>query len=115
MVFETWVMTTVYFLQSSTGAAGGVGHASLFSLCRLVRLARLVRISRLIRSFPELAMLVKGLFAAIRCGLCSMLLMLITMFVFGILFKQSTEGSDLGDRLFPSVGDSMLILFLSGT
>mmetsp|Transcript_29490 Transcript_29490/g.67967 ORF Transcript_29490/g.67967 Transcript_29490/m.67967 type:complete len:886 (+) Transcript_29490:89-2746(+) len=116
MVAEIWVIPLILFFKS------GQQSTSLDSLgvLRLFRLLRLTRVARLLRAVPEVMVLLKGISAALRPVLFTLVLLLLLVYVFGVIFKSATEtnqeaGEELVKELFPSVGDSMLSLLLHGT
>merc|ERR1719504_611801 len=80
MILETWIMPLV---------ASGGGGLSQLSILRLLRLLRLTRMARLMRSVPELLTLIKGIVAATRSVFSTMVLLILTTYVFGIIFTQA--------------------------
>ena len=61
-----------------------------------MRLTRLGRVARFHRIFPEVMTLPKGIAYAMRLVLCTMLLLLMFLYVFGIIFRtQVDEENDL--------------------
>lgn len=96
------------------GSSGGLGNTSLLRLLRLLRLSRLARMARLLRSMPELLILIKGMFAAVRSVFFTLLLLLLLLYVYAILFRQLTAETTLGDQYFPSILRSMNQLTLDG-
>lgn len=50
---------------------------------------RLTRMVRLMRSVPELLTLLKGISAATKAVNCTLFLLLICLYVFGIVFRQN--------------------------
>jgi len=96
MVMETWVLTIVMAF-AATGQGGGLGGASILRLFRLLRLSRM---ARMLRSMPELLIMIKGIVAATRAVMFTLLLLLGIMYVFGIAFssvkRQSWENNISG-------------------
>jgi hypothetical protein len=116
MVFETWLMPLAAEFLDSDGNGGGFGGLSIL---RLLRLLRLTRMARLMRAFPELMIMIQGMVAAGRSVFSTLVLLLITLYVFSIVFKQM-----FGDypELYPvvaesygSLGMSSFYLFMGGT
>jgi len=66
-----------------------------------------------LNALPELMILIKGMFVATRAVSCTVLLMLMIIYVFAVLFRQLTDGTELGATVFPSVTASMRFLMLS--
>mmetsp|Transcript_118855 Transcript_118855/g.296450 ORF Transcript_118855/g.296450 Transcript_118855/m.296450 type:complete len:621 (-) Transcript_118855:315-2177(-) len=110
MVLETWVMTTILFVVR--GDAMG-GNLAILRTARLLRLSRMTRMVRLFRVIPELLIMIKGMRAACRSVLFTLVLLGIILYVFGIAFTQMA-GEDLKDK-FGTVPLSMHTLLLDGT
>mmetsp|Transcript_95663 Transcript_95663/g.275643 ORF Transcript_95663/g.275643 Transcript_95663/m.275643 type:complete len:663 (+) Transcript_95663:105-2093(+) len=116
MVAETWVMTSI-MLMSGGGGGGGLGNASILRMARLMRLSRMARMARLLRALPELLMLIKGIAAAMRSVLMSLILLGIITYVFGIAFKQlvgDAARAGSGRVYFGTVATAMHTLLLEG-
>jgi len=113
IVTETWVMTILLVcLDISSG--GGLGNAGLLRLLRLMRLSRMARMARLLRSMPELLILVKGMLAAVRSVMFTLLLLFLLIYVFAILFRQLTKDTLAGDEKFYSIPRSFNTLVMNG-
>lgn len=112
MVSETWIMSVILLMTGSSGS--GVGNASFIRLFRLLRLTRMARMARLLRSFPELLILIKGMLAAFRSVSCTLILLIIVVYVYGILFTQLTEG-EIHEEYFDTVLGAMHSLIVYGT
>mmetsp|Transcript_96202 Transcript_96202/g.152178 ORF Transcript_96202/g.152178 Transcript_96202/m.152178 type:complete len:674 (+) Transcript_96202:112-2133(+) len=103
---------------------GSGGALKQFSILRLLRLARILRMGKLIRYFPELALIVKGMVAAVRSVGCASILLLGVLYVFSIIFTNDYHQGWLTDDeidgeeieyLFGSMGKSMRHLLIMGT
>jgi voltage-gated sodium channel len=109
MVVETWLIP----LMSS----GGKSPLSGMSILRLLRLLRLTRMMRLMKALPELLVLIKGMVAASSAVASSMVLLLLSIYIFGIVFTsafaKATE-QDIIDR-YGSLWLSCFHLFMAGT
>merc|ERR1711970_995865 len=92
-----------------------VGDASILRLVRLLRLTRMARMVRLLRAMPELMILVKGISVATRSVFFTLCLLLIVIYIFAIAFTQMAAETDLQDKYFKTVPDSMNTLLLRGT
>merc|ERR1719291_1098270 len=105
MDWETWVLVALYsFLGIDVG---GFGQASsMLRLIRLFRLARVARAARLLHAAPELLILAKGIFAAIRSVIAVMCLLSLVVYVFAILFVQLLSGSAVAVGMFENVPEA---------
>merc|ERR1719375_2761988 len=109
MIGESWIMP----LAMPASSGGGMGDASML---RLLRLLRLTRMARLFRSVPELLTLLKGMAAATRSVFSTLALLILLTYVFGIIFKQQSEGAgEEVEELFGTILEAMWNLLLSGT
>jgi hypothetical protein len=89
----------------------------MLRLIRLFRLARVARAARLLHAAPELLILAKGIFAAIRSVIAVMCLLSLVVYVFAILFTQLLSGTPAGAGIFdnvPEALDSLLLAVLCG-
>lgn len=84
-------------------------------LMRLLRLARMARMARVIRLIPELMILVKGMFVAMRSVVLTLGLLLLIVYFFSLTLRQQTRGFDIGEKYFKSVPYGVLVLLLRGT
>ncbi|CAE8648001.1 unnamed protein product [Polarella glacialis] len=107
MVMETWVMTLLLVITGVSVSSGGAA-----GLLRLLRLLRLSRLARMLRSMPELMILIKGMVAATRSVLLTLALLVMVMYVFAIVFRMITDGTEAGDTYFKSVPDAMYTLLV---
>lgn len=116
MVLETWIMVLV--LDGSSGSS-----LDDLGFLRLLRLLRLARLTRLMRSFPELLILVKGVWFASRSVTSVLLLLGIIDYVFAILFTSTykreqgqiyTEKQEELQTFFGNLGMSMFTLVCQG-
>eukprot|EP00928_Gymnodinium_smaydae_P079217 TRINITY_DN63202_c0_g1_i1.p1 TRINITY_DN63202_c0_g1~~TRINITY_DN63202_c0_g1_i1.p1 ORF type:complete len:693 (-),score=87.69 TRINITY_DN63202_c0_g1_i1:454-2532(-) len=112
MVFETWIITIIVVAMGST-SGGGINTSSLRVL-RLLRLSKLARMARLVRFIPELLIMIKGLAAGFRSVMTTLMLLMVTVYVFALGFRSLTAGSLVGDEYFPTVYDSILNLLVRG-
>merc|ERR1711879_498385 len=106
---------SLFIVCMGGGANGGLGNTSILRIARLLRLSRMARMARLLRAMPELMILIKGMMAACRSVLFTLLLLIILMYIFGIMFRQLVPlDSIAGGKYFPSVGASMFSLLIHG-
>lgn len=113
MVLETWVMTFVLIVMG--GGGSGAGDASILRVARLLRLSRMARMARLLRSLPELMIMIRGMVAASRSVFFTLLLLILVLYVFAIAFTQLCSESNIGQKYFNTVPDSMFTLLIYGT
>jgi len=114
MVMETWIMTIVVALAFG-GSSFVVLPSGLLGLMRLFRLARMARMARLLRWMPELLILLKGLCMASRSVFYTLVLLVLTIYIFAMVFRQLTDGTEIGQLYFSSVPTAMSTLLLKGT
>jgi len=114
MVLETWVMTVIILITGPNGNTGG-GNASVLRVARLLRLSRMARMVRLLRAMPELMIMIKGMVAASRSVLFTLLLLILLMYVFAVAMTQLLEDTAVGEKYFGTVFKSMYSLWLHGT
>ncbi|CAE8649883.1 unnamed protein product, partial [Polarella glacialis] len=110
-VLETWAMALIALAIGAPIAF----DASILRLVRLLRLMRMMRMAKLLRAMPELMILIKGMAAATRSVIFTLILLVLVMYVFAIAFTQLTAGTPNGDRFFATVADSMYTLMVYGT
>jgi len=113
MVGETWVMAFIVKFTTSGGNAS-MGNASILRMARLLRLSRMARMVRLLRAVPELMILVKGMFAATRSVVFTLILLLFFIYVFSIFFTQLASENQALNVYFHGVGQSMYSLAMHG-
>eukprot|EP00929_Paragymnodinium_shiwhaense_P112029 TRINITY_DN80280_c0_g1_i1.p1 TRINITY_DN80280_c0_g1~~TRINITY_DN80280_c0_g1_i1.p1 ORF type:complete len:492 (-),score=68.35 TRINITY_DN80280_c0_g1_i1:255-1730(-) len=107
MVMETWV-----FVLIAGDGPSPLGNASILRLLRLLRLSRLVR---MLRSLPELMILIKGMVTAMKSVVYVMALLVIVTYVFAIVCRQLSEGTEFQATFFANVGLSMYSLIIYAT
>merc|ERR1719310_1947459 len=75
-VFETWALAFLLLYGGGGGPGGGSGGSmSMVRMVRLLRPFRMGRVGRLIRAQPELLILLKGLCAAARPVLFTLIIL----------------------------------------
>lgn len=103
------------FLWMFTVDPAGRGGWAIFRFCRLMKVARLGRAARLIRHFPQMMILARGIFEALRAVLYTTVLLAGLLYVFGIIFKTQVAGTnETLTSLFPTVQGTMWLLLLEG-
>jgi len=88
-----------------------------FIPCRtgqVLSLLQLVRVGRLLRGVPELAILLKGLWAASRAVFFCWCLLVLVLYIFGMIMVALARGNDVGEKYFKNVPEAMHTLFLTG-
>merc|ERR1719311_1101304 len=110
MVVETWLIPLL--------SSGGKSPLSGMSILRLLRLLRLTRMMRLMKALPELLVLIKGVVAASSAVASSMVLLVGSIYIFGIIFTSSlgkqAEDQEIIDR-YGNLWLSCFHLFMAGT
>jgi len=112
-VLETWVFSLILLIGKDS-IMGSLGDSSSLRLVRLVRLVRTARMARLLRLVPELLIMIKGIAAATRSVLTTLLLLVLIIYVFAIVLRHLCDGIPIGDKYFPTIPDSMASLLLHG-
>ncbi|CAE7552763.1 Scn10a [Symbiodinium natans] len=102
MVIETWILPLV--LSFLSGESANTIDVSMLRMLRLVKLTRLSRMARVLRSVPELAIIVKAIGLSARSVCVFFLLWLVLIYVFAVVFRQLTDGDDLGLAYFRNGG-----------
>jgi len=114
MVLETWMVPLGLMMFAPDNADPSV--PSQFTSLRMLRLLRLTRMARLLRVVPEALTLLRGITAAMRGVLTTMLILIVLLFIFGIIFKTSTRhNQEVYDEYFPTVLVSMRTLLMHAT
>merc|ERR1719305_1336320 len=109
MVVETWLIPLM--------STGGKSPLSGMSILRLLRLLRLTRMMRLMKALPELLVPIKGMVAASSAVASSMVLLVLSIYIFGIIFTSSfatATDQEIIDR-YGSLWLSCFHLFMAGT
>mmetsp|Transcript_85497 Transcript_85497/g.151260 ORF Transcript_85497/g.151260 Transcript_85497/m.151260 type:complete len:869 (-) Transcript_85497:82-2688(-) len=112
MAAETWIMPIVMLATNTSSAS--LGGSGVLKMIRLVRLLRLTRLSKILRLLPELVIILRGLAFAARSVAVFFMLWTLLVYVFGILFRQLTDGMEVGKSFFASVPEAMNTLLLHG-
>lgn len=112
MIVDTWIMTLVMAVQGNSDFASPL--KSMTGL-RLIRLFRLARMAKIIRLIPELAILIKGMVAAMRSVVLVLGLLMAITFVFAIVMTEYTANMDVGRQYFSTVALSTYTLVVYGT
>jgi len=111
-VLETWCLTLYFALSDST--QGSPAKLGIFRVVRMAKLFRMARAGRLMRAVPEIAILVKGIGIATRSVFFTLFLLMLVIYVFAVVFRQLTDGTEMGDAYFTNVAHSMNSLLLDG-
>lgn len=110
ILLDTWVFP---LLVSSFGGSSALGlDASVFRLLRLSRLSRIFWVARVV---PEVVFILKGLAQATRTVSCTMVLLLSVVYSFGIVLKQLSLGTLMGEEYFATVPRAMYTCLMAGT
>mmetsp|Transcript_105965 Transcript_105965/g.167240 ORF Transcript_105965/g.167240 Transcript_105965/m.167240 type:complete len:668 (-) Transcript_105965:51-2054(-) len=92
----------------------GAGDTSILKLVRMTRISRMARMARLLKAFPELTILIKGIWVAARSVFFTLCLLTIIIYIFAVAFRQLTDDQEIGTKYFSTVPDSMKSLLLYG-
>jgi hypothetical protein len=117
-VFDSFLVLMYWFdpvVISIMAQSGGASLNLPTSILRLFRLARLSRLVRLLRSFPELLILVKGIWTALASVSYTLGLLVLAAYVFAIALTQLGAGYEWRELYFSSVPHGMYSLFIYGT
>jgi len=114
MVAETWFMSLIVAIVGVNNSGAIFENTSVLKLVRLVRLLRMARMVKLLWAIPELVILIKGILTAARSVFFTLVLLAILLYLFAILFKQLTKGSDAGAQFYSNIPDAMSSLLLDG-
>lgn len=116
MVWATWLEGPVVRFLKNHVKDGNSSSAVLrvFRLSRFARSVRVGRVSRFLREVPELAILSRALVCALRSVGATMLLLIVTIYVFAVLFTQLLSGVAEFDGEFDTVPLSMHRLLVQG-
>jgi len=111
MVLETWVQTLMYLTFGSESITQGRA-ATIFRIFRLARLTRVARTGKLLHSAPELMILAKAMFLAMRSVIAILVMLTLVIYVFAILFTQLLAADPMAKSNFQTVPHSMNFLLL---
>eukprot|EP00931_Biecheleriopsis_adriatica_P109243 TRINITY_DN8351_c0_g1_i2.p1 TRINITY_DN8351_c0_g1~~TRINITY_DN8351_c0_g1_i2.p1 ORF type:complete len:868 (-),score=161.20 TRINITY_DN8351_c0_g1_i2:160-2763(-) len=113
MIVETWIIPLAMLLSPDSFSDG---FSTKIYVLRMFRLLRLTRIARLLRAFPEVMMLLKGMFHALRGVLTVLSLLSVLLFIFGVIFRVGAkEHEELEQQYFASVVWAMWSLLMYAT
>lgn len=110
MAWETWVLPILYKCVGTN--ENMAKKTSLLRVFRLFRLIRVARAGRLLSSAPELMLLGKGIFAAVRSVIAVLTLLSLVIYIFAIIFTQLLSDMAVGKGRFENVPESLNTLML---
>jgi hypothetical protein len=96
MVWETWVIVLLYLTFGFASGADAARDTQVMRVLRLVRLVRVARATRLVQYSPELMIIARGLLVAIRSVAAVICMMLLVVYVFSVMFKNTLSGPKVG-------------------
>lgn len=70
--------------------------------------------AKMMRFFPEVMVIVMGMVDGIRSVLIITMLLCMMTYIFAIVFKQLTLGTETGDEFYPTVPEGMFTLLVDG-
>lgn len=116
MIFETWVFSILLAFGTADSGDGNVGVSpDMLKLLRLLRLTRMARTARILRFMPQLMILLKGLWLASKSVFFTLVLLVLTVYLFALVFRQVTDKNPIGIKYFPTVWAGFSNLLLKGT
>jgi len=115
MIAETWALPIALLLVNKPGGDAPAAGLEALRAARLVRLTRLGRIARLVRVVPEVMTLLKGIAAATRSVLVTLMLLFMLLFLFGVIFRMQAGDDARLAEIIPTVPEAMMLLLLHGT
>jgi hypothetical protein len=86
MIWETWILVFLYLVLNA--GANDMPSSSILRIFRVFRLTRVARTARLLTSVPELMILAKGMFVAMRSVLAVLVLLTLVIYIFAIVFVE---------------------------
>jgi len=110
MIWETWIEVFLYLVLGLKNNSSAGSVSQLFRLFRLFRLTRIPRIVRLCIYVPEMLIMIKGMATAMRSVMVILVFLLVTIFIFGIVFTELLKETDGFKDSFGSVHGSMYTL-----
>lgn len=119
-VFDSFLVTLMFIdtyllpLWLKISDLKGAGDTSVLKLVRMTRISRMARMAKLLKAFPELTILIKGIWVAARSVFFTLCLLTIIIYIFAVAFRQLTDDQEIGAKYFKSVPDSMKSLLLYG-
>lgn len=114
MVLETWVLGVVVLFFPDLVSDAHLKNASVLRMARWTRLLRMARVIRLLRMMPELVVIMKSIGSAIRSVSFFAVLTLIIIYVYALLLRSVTDGTELGNKYFINVPTAMNSLLVDG-
>lgn len=108
------------FLPFMDWVIGGDDRSSVFrnvNVLRVARMLKLVRMTRLFRALPELLTMMRGIIAAFRSVIFTLMLELLLLYIFGIIFTTwtNTHGLTSLEPYFKPLSRSIYSLLVHGT
>jgi voltage-gated sodium channel len=122
-IIDQWMMPTIAFIKflmgEKQGGSGNLGQVMM--MLRMARLLRILRLVRLVKNIPPLYTLVVGIVQAMQGMMWVLVLTFVLLYAFALLGVKlvghglAFPGSDGAPEdvmcVFPSVFDSMFVLF----
>jgi len=116
MVIEVWIVSLVLLVHGkSEDDSFNLRSLSVLRVLRLLRIVRLGRLADLMCAVPEMTMMVKGIWYAVKSVLFTVVVLVLMLFLFAIMFTTVAKGHADLMLVFPSVRTSMWVLLVSGT
>lgn len=113
IVLETWVLGLVELIAGMEIDSGSGFNGII--VIRILRVLKVLRLGRVLRQLPELLVVVRGIASAFKAISIIVLLLALVIYVAGIFFRVTFEGTDIGRRRFHDVPMAMGTLLVEGT
>merc|ERR1712216_578963 len=101
-------MAIIYLISANHA----VSTSQIIKVVKVVRITRMARLAKLVQLIPELMVLIRGVFRAIRSVMCGVFLLLVIIYVFAVYFVTEAFGTPIQESYFPSVLATMTKLFV---
>jgi len=113
MVIETWILSLVFWAVRSIPNAG-LSDASVVRVLRLMKLLRAARMARILRTMPEILIIARGMAAAVRSVMFTLVLLVTILYLFSLIVRQIADGTEVGETWFGTVPKTANQLVMKG-
>jgi len=113
MIWETWIEVLLWRLFGNALNFNPIG-TQLLRIFRVVRITRMARLMRLLHYFPEMMVLFSAILCAVRSVLSTLVLLVVTVYIFAVFFVQMLADTDAAHGCFDSVPLGMHCLMING-
>merc|ERR1711871_649908 len=117
--FDAFIVAVIWIdgcILPVIAAVGSVDSSQLdIGPLKLLRLLRLLRLTRLLKAFPELMLMIQGMFVAMRAVSSAMLLLVIAIYGWAIAMHSLMKDEDSQYERWGTISRCMMSLFGEGT